>query len=144
MRFFLYYSELLFADFEAVQPDGKTVKFSDYVGRGKYILVDFFASWCGPCMMEIPYLKAAYEKYHGDNFDIVGVAISDAPENTARAVEANQIPWNIIYNAQKTPAQLYEFNSIPQIFLFGPDGRLLKREGLRGDDMDGALAEFLK
>ena len=134
----------MFADFEVEQPDGSVKKFSDYIGKGKYVLVDFWASWCGPCLGEIPYLKAAYKKYKGNNFDILGVAVSDKPENTLRAIQEKDIPWNVILNAQKVPGQLYGFNSIPQIFLFGPDGTLLKRSGLRGEEMDKALAEYLK
>ena len=135
---------VMFKDFEVEQPDGSVKKFSDYVGKGKYVLVDFWASWCGPCLGEIPYLKAAYKKYKGDKFDILGVAVSDKPENTLRAIQEKEIPWNVILNAQKVPGQLYGFNTIPQIFLFGPDGTLLKRDGLRGDDMDKTLAEYLK
>lgn len=136
--------KLKFDDFEAVQPDGSVKKFSDYIGKGKYILVDFWASWCGPCLREIPYLKAAYEKYRGDNFDILGVAVSDKPEDTQRAIQRNKIPWTVILNAQSTPCELYQFNAIPQLMLFGPDGTLLKRDGLRGEEMDAALAEYLK
>ena len=134
----------MFTDFEAEQPDGSVKKFSDYIGKGKYVLVDFWASWCGPCLGEIPYLKAAYKKYKGDKFDILGVAVSDKPENTLRAIKENEIPWNVILNAQHKPGDLYGFNTIPQIFLFGPDGTLLKRDGLRGEEMDAALAEYLK
>lgn len=133
-----------FVDFEAEQPDGTVKKFSDYIGKGKYVLVDFWASWCGPCLGEIPYLKAAYKKYKSDKFDILGVAVSDKPENTLRAIKEKGIVWDVILNAQRTPGELYGFNSIPQIFLFGPDGTLLKRSGLRGEEMDATLAKYLK
>lgn len=134
----------MFVDFEAEQPDGSVKKFSDYIGKGKYVLVDFWASWCGPCLGEIPYLKAAYKKYKSDKFDILGVAVSDKPENTQRAIKEHGVEWEVIFNAQHKPGDLYGFNTIPQIFLFGPDGTLLKRDGLRGEEMDKTLAEILK
>jgi len=134
----------MFVDFEVEQPDGTVKKFSDYVGKGKYILVDFWASWCGPCMGEVPNLKAAYEKWYGPKFDILSVAVSDKPEASLKAIQEHGLKWNQIVNAQRVPGELYGFNSIPQIFLFGPDGTLIKRDGLRGPGLVDVLAEYIK
>ena len=123
--------------------DGSPVSFSDYVGNGKYVIVDFWASWCMPCMEEMPNLKAVYAKYKGDNFDMVGVATSDKRQDTIKAVDDNEIPWNIIYDAQLDPAHLYGINAIPHIILFGPDGTILARE-LRGEEIDNTLAQYIK
>ena len=135
-----------FLDFSAVQdpedPENSTVKLSDYVGKGKYILVDFWASWCGPCREEMPYIKEVYEKYHGDNFDIVGVAINDRPDDSKAAVEVLEIPWNQILNAQQVPADLYGIQYIPHVILFGPDGTILKRN-LHKESIGEAVAEAL-
>ena len=133
----------MFKDFEAEQPDGTMMHFSDFVGKGKYVLVDFWASWCGPCIRETPYIRAAYDKYHGEHFDVLGVAVSDEPENTLKAISEHGIIWNVMLNAQKQPGELYGFSSIPTIFLFGPDGTLLVREGLRGDAIMDTLAVYL-
>ena len=136
-----------FKDFTVVQdPDNAeatTVKLSDYVGQGKYILVDFWASWCGPCRAEMPNLKAVYEKYHGDDFDMLSVAVWDNPEATRAAAEELGISWNQIVNAQQIPTELYGIEGIPHIILFGPDGTVLKRN-LRGEAIGEALDEYLK
>ena len=136
----------MFADFTVVQdpedPEGSTVKLSDYVGKGKYMLVDFWASWCGPCRDELPFLKAVYEKYKGDDFDIIGVAVSDTPTDTRKAVVELEIPWSQIINAQLIPGEVYGIQYIPHIILFGPDGTILKRD-LRHEGIEEAVAEAL-
>ena len=134
----------MFKDIEATQPDGSVRRLSDYIGHGKYILVDFWASWCGPCRGETPYLKAAYEKYPRTLFDIVGVTVNDKTEDALALVAKENIPWNQLYIEDSKAAQTYGFSTIPQIFLFGPDGTLLKREGLRGEGIDRILSEYLK
>jgi thiol-disulfide isomerase/thioredoxin len=136
----------MFLDFTVVQdpddPEGTTVSLSDYVGRGKYVLVDFWASWCRPCREEMPNLRTVYEKYHGDSFDMLSIAVWDNPEATAVAAEEEHIAWNQIVNAQKIPTDLYGINGIPHIILFGPDGTILKR-GIRGEAIGAALEEYL-
>ena len=134
----------MFTDFEAVQPDGSVAKLSDYVGKGKYILVDFWASWCGPCKREIPYIKAAWNKYKGDKFDVLSVAVWDKPEDTAKAAEEHGVVWNQIVNAQKTPTEIYGIEGIPHLILFGPDGTIVKRgDALRGEGLDAFLSSIL-
>ena len=134
----------MFTDFEVEQPDGSVKKLSDYVGNGKYVLVDFWASWCGPCRREIPNVKAVWEKYHGDRFDVLSVAVWDKPEDTAKALAEEKLPWAQIVNAQRIPTDIYGIQGIPHLILFGPDGTIVKRgDSLRGDSMDPTIASFL-
>lgn len=136
----------MFTDFEIVQyPDAEdkgTVKLSDYVGKGKYILVDFWASWCGPCKKEIPNIKSVYEKYAGENFDVLSVAVWDDPQASVDTAAAYGVNWAEIVNAQKIPSDLYGIEGIPHIILFGPDGTILKRD-LRGSSIEKEVAACL-
>ena len=135
-----------FADFTVVQdpenPETSTVRFSDYIGKGKYVLVDFWASWCGPCRAEMPNLINVYNTYHGDRFDMLSVAVSDRAEDSVAAAKELGIVWNQIINAQQIPGSVYGFNAIPLVILFGPDGTILKRD-LRGEQVGEAVKEAL-
>ena len=130
----------MFKDF-AVEYDGKTTHLSDYVGQGKYVLVDFWASWCGPCRQEIPNLIALYEKYKDKNFQMLGVAAQDNPEDTRKAIEEEKMPYPQIINSQQIATDLYGITGIPEIILFAPDGTILKR-GLRGEGIEKKLEEI--
>ena len=136
-----------FVDFTIVQdpenPETSTVKLSDYVGKGKYVLVDFWASWCGPCKAEIPNIKAVYDKYAGEDFDVLSVAVWDKPKDTAKAAAELGITWNQIINAQQVPTDLYGIDGIPHIRLVGPDGIILNRD-LRGDLIEVNVSRYVK
>ena len=123
--------------------DGTDVKLSDYVGKGKYILLDHWASWCGPCKAEMPHLKKAYEMFKDKNFDIVGIAVSDKRDDTMKSLEKLQLPWNQIVDAQGVPKNIYGVSAIPHLILFAPDGTIFKR-GLRGEQIISELSEIFK
>ena len=127
------------------QPKYAEVKFSDYVGKGKYILVDFWAPWCGPCKREIPNLKAVYDKYAGEKFDILSIAVWERQPvqvtiDTAAELGMN---WSHINNAGSVPTDIYGVEGIPHLMLIGPDGTILKRGFHGAEGINAAVAEYL-
>jgi len=122
--------------------DGNSASLSDYVGKGKYVLVDFWASWCGPCIAEIPVLVEVYNSYKGDKFEILGVAVWEKREVTMNYLESNNTPWPQIIGADDIPTELYGITGIPHIILFGPDGKIVARR-LRGNRLKEKVAEVM-
>lgn len=132
-----------FVDFSIEQEDGTTVSLSDYVGKGKYVLVDFWASWCGPCIRETPVIAEVYNKYKGKNFEVLGVAVWDKADKTREAIEKHNITWPQILNAQSIPTELYGIDGIPHIILFAPDGTIVERS-LRDEVLRAKVAEVME
>lgn len=129
----------------AITNDGVTQRLSDYVGADHYTLVDFWASWCGPCIRETKVLKKLYEKYNGKGLEILGVAVWDEPQNTKKVIETHQLPWKQIINAQTIPTDLYGISGIPCIILIAPDGTIVSRDKQDEDlinDVDKAMSGF--
>ena len=127
------------------QPIYADVKLSDYVGKGKYILLDFWSPWCGPCRREMPNIKAVYDKYKGDKFDVVSIAVweRESVEVTIETAAKLEMTWNQINNGKREPAELYGVEGIPHLILFGPDGTILKR-GFHGAEIEEVVSSYLK
>lgn len=127
------------------QPVYAEVKLSDYVGKGKYVLLDFWAPWCGPCKREMPNIKAVYEKYKGEDFDVVSIAVWERQpvDVTIKTAAELGMDWNQINNAGYEAAAIYGVEAIPHLILFGPDGTILKR-GFHGAEIEEIVAEYLK
>ena len=131
-----------FVDFEGVDDANKAVRLSDYVGKGHYVLVDFWASWCGPCRREIAHLKKVRDAYTDKGLVILGTVVWDEMEDHLKAMKELEITWPQIFN--KTDAtELYGIAGIPQIILFDPAGKIVARD-LRGEEINKLLDKALQ
>ena len=131
-----------FVDFEGVDDANKAVRLSDYVGKGHYVLVDFWASWCGPCRRELAHLKKVRDTYTDKGLIILGTVVWDEMEDHLKAMKELEITWPQIFN--KTEAtELYGIAGIPQIILFDPAGKIVARD-LRGEEINKLLDKALQ
>lgn len=134
-----------FTDLAMEDPDGNLMHLSDYAGKGKYILVDFWASWCGPCKAEMPNVVKLYNQYKDKGFDIVSVSFDSKKENWLKAIPEWGMPWHHMSDLKgwgSEGSSAYAVNAIPHTILLGPDGTILARN-LTGDALKAKLAELL-
>jgi peroxiredoxin len=131
-------------DFTQNDPNGKPVKLSSL--RGKYVLIDFWASWCGPCRKENPNVVRAYQKYKNKNFEILGVSLDNDKAAWLGAIEKDLLTWPQVSDLRgwkNAVAQLYSVESIPQNFLLDPKGVIIQKN-LRGKQLEEILEKALK
>jgi len=128
-------------DFTQNDMEGKPVTLSSF--KGKYVLVDFWASWCKPCRAENPAVVKVYNKFKEKNFTILGVSLDDKKDAWIKAVQMDKLTWNHVSDLQQwnnAVAQLYHVQSIPGNFLIDPNGKIIARD-LRGEDLEKKLCE---
>jgi thiol-disulfide isomerase/thioredoxin len=134
-----------FTNIKGFNLDGKEVSLSDYAGKGKVVLVDFWASWCGPCIYVMPDLVNIYRKYKNRGFEIVGVSLDSNQENWKKSTESLQITWPQFSNLQgwgEDGAVAYGINLIPNMILIDKDGKIIERQ-LSMETLSVRLEELL-
>ena len=132
-----------FIDFTLQTKEGENMTLSEVIANNKLTLVDFWASWCGPCRKENPVVKAAYEQYHELGFDVVGVSVDQDEDAWIEAVAADQLPWTQVRDSENKVSEDYLIYYIPSNFLFDQNGTMVAK-GLRGEDLAAKLSELLK
>jgi peroxiredoxin len=131
-------------DFEQNDVDGKPVNIKSF--RGKYVLIDFWASWCGPCRGENPNVVSAFKKYSSKNFTVLGVSLDKSKEPWVQAINNDGLTWTHVSDLKgwtNAVAQKFGINSIPQNFLIDPNGVIIGKN-LRGPDLDAKLESVIK
>lgn len=130
-------------DFDAFDLEGSSVKLSDIQGESKLVLLEFWASWCGPCRTEIPHLKEAYEKFKDKGFEIVSFTIDDSQEAWELASEEEALPWsNLGMGRDSEAATKYTVTGVPYNLLFNAKTGEIVKKNLRGLQLDEELEEF--
>jgi len=130
-------------DFVQNDADGRPVKLSDF--RGKYVLVDFWASWCGPCRGENPNVLKAFSAYKEKNFTVLGVSLDGKKDAWLAAIKTDGLPWTQVSDLQawnNAAAKKYGISAIPQNFLVDPTGKIVAKN-LRGSALEEKLKELL-
>lgn len=132
------------ADFSAPTPDGESISLSSF--KGKWVLIDFWASWCAPCRAENPNVVRAFQQFAGKNFTILGVSLDTSKEKWIEAIDKDQLKWNHVSELKgwgSAIARNYNVESIPQNFLVDPNGNIVAMN-LRGGALLQKLSELLK
>lgn len=137
---------LMFTDLVMNDLNGKERHLSEWCGKGNYVLVDFWASWCGPCRREMPNVVECYKKYHDKGFEVVGVSFDNSGDAWKQAVAQLKLEWPQISDLkgwQCAAAPAYGVNSIPSNILVGPDGKIVAAD-LRAEALGAKLEEIFK
>jgi len=134
----------MYTDMTIKDMSGKTHKLSEWVGKGKYVMIDFWASWCGPCRQEMPNVVKNYAKYHSKGFEIIGISFDQKAEAWKKAVTDLRMKWPQLSDLggwQSAAAEVYGINSIPASILLDGKGKIVA-VNLRGDQLGAKLKEI--
>ena len=134
-----------YTDLAMKNADNETVQLSSLVGPGRWVLLDFWATWCKPCMLEVPYLKRAYAAYHDKGFEIYGISLDSDPAKWKQVIGDEGMNWvnTIRKDAGLDPTAIYNISSIPSNFLISPEGKIVAKN-LRHEHLEKKLAEVFQ
>lgn len=130
-------------DFTAPDAEGKMIKLSSF--RGKYVLLDFWASWCIPCRREFPWLKKVYAQYKSKGFEIIGYSIDNDKSLWLSAIDNEDVPWthlSLLKGPDDLVSQQYEVHSVPSNWLIDPNGKIIAID-LRGEEVGKKIAGLI-
>jgi peroxiredoxin len=133
-----------FPAFSEKDLSGQPLALADF--KGKIVLIDFWATWCGPCVAELPNVIAAYEKFHSKGFEVVGISLDKSRDALTDFIKENKMPWAQYFDGLGWDSKLgqqYGIQSIPATFLLDGEGKIIAKN-LSGSDLDSKLAELLK
>lgn len=125
--------------------EGQTHRLSEYVGKGKWVLIDFWASWCGPCRAEMPELVKVYKKFHANGFEVVGISLDDDAEDWQKAVKKMKLTWHHLSDLagwDSKAVKTYKVFGIPSNLLVNPKGKIVA-SNIELEELTEMLAEVL-
>jgi len=136
----------MYTDLALNSPDGKTVRVSDYVSSNKYTMIDFWASWCGPCLKEMPWVVKAYEAHHAQGFEIIGISLDNNKESWLKAIAKYNMPWPHMSDLKGwncEAAKPYNVKAIPANVLIDQNGHIVAKN-LREQELLDTLDSLFK
>lgn len=129
-------------DFALGTPEDQSITFSSL--RGKYVLIDFWSSWCGPCKASFPHMKEVYKKYRSDKFEILGISIDQDKNAWLNELKKQELPWPQVLDTKNVSVNSFAVTAVPTAYLISPDGKIIMKQIGFGEEGDGEIEQKLK